>query len=104
MVPTNLFAKQEETQRTNIWTPSGERRVGGIGRLGLTYVMGFPGGPVVKNPPASAGDTRDMDSIPGSGRSPDQEDPRGQEMAAHSSILAWRIPWTKEPNGLQSMG
>ena len=70
MVPTNLFAKQEETQRTNIWTPSGERRVGGIGRLGLTYVMGFPGGPVVKNPPASAGDTRDVDSIPGSGRSP----------------------------------
>ena len=31
---------------------------------------GFPGGSVIKNPPASAGDTRDMDSIPGSGRSP----------------------------------
>ena len=32
--------------------------------------MGFPGGAVVKNPPASAGDTRDVGSIPGSGRSP----------------------------------
>ena len=32
------------------------------------------------------------------------EDPLEKEMAAHSSILAWRIPWTKEPGGLQSMG
>ena len=36
--------------------------------------------------------------IPGSGRSP------GEGMATHSSILAWRIPWTEEPGGLQSMG
>ena len=34
----------------------------------------------------------------------DWEDPLEKEMAAHSSILAWRIPWTKEPGGLQSMG
>ena len=34
----------------------------------------------------------------------DQEDPLGKEMAIHSSMLAWRIPWTKEPSGLQSMG
>ena len=33
-----------------------------------------------------------------------QEDPLGKEMATHSSILAWRIPWTEEPEGLQSMG
>ena len=33
-----------------------------------------------------------------------QEDPPEKEMAAHSSILAWRIPWTEEPGGLQSMG
>ena len=33
-----------------------------------------------------------------------QEDPLEKEMATHSSILAWRIPWTKEPAGLQSMG
>ena len=33
-----------------------------------------------------------------------QEDPLKKEMAAHSSILVWRIPWTEEPGGLQSMG
>ena len=53
---------------------------------------------MVKNLPANAGDKRDMGSIPGSGRSP------GGRMATHSSILAWRIPWTEEPGGLQSMG
>ena len=34
----------------------------------------------------------------------DQEDPLEKEMATHSSILAWRIPWTEEPGGLQSTG
>ena len=33
-----------------------------------------------------------------------QEDPLEKEMARHSSILAWKIPWTEEPGGLQSMG
>ena len=33
-----------------------------------------------------------------------QEDPLDEEMATHSSILAWKIPWTEEPGGLQSMG
>ena len=33
-----------------------------------------------------------------------QEDPLEEEMAAHSSILAWKIPWAEEPGGLQSMG
>ena len=37
-------------------------------------------------------------------RSWGQEDPLEKEMATHSSILAWRIPWTEEPNGLQSTG
>ena len=50
--------------------------------------MGFPGGSVVKNLPANAGDAG---SIPGSKRYP------GEEMAIHSSILAWRIPRTEEP-------
>ena len=53
---------------------------------------------VVKNPPDDAGDIRDAGSIPGSGRSP------GGGHGNHSSSLAWRIPWTKEPGGLQSMG
>ena len=34
----------------------------------------------------------------------DREDPLEEDMATHSSILAWRIPWTEEPGGLQSMG
>ena len=33
-----------------------------------------------------------------------QEDPLEKEMATHSSILAWKIPWTEEPDNLQSMG
>ena len=33
-----------------------------------------------------------------------QEDPLEKEMATHSSILAWEIPWTEKPGGLQSMG
>ena len=37
-------------------------------------------------------------------RFPGQEDPLEEETAPHSSILAWRIPWTEEPGGLQSMG
>ena len=37
-------------------------------------------------------------------RSLGQDDPLEGEMATHSSILVWRIPWTEEPGGLQSMG
>ena len=37
-------------------------------------------------------------------RSLGREDPLEKEMATHSSILAWRVPWTEEPGGLQSMG
>ena len=47
-----------------------------------------------KNPPANAGDMRDDDSVPGSGRGP------GAGRASHSSVLAWSIPWTEEPGGL----
>ena len=59
--------------------------------------MSFPGGSVVKNPPINAGDAGDMSSIPGSER------PLEEEMAILFSILAWEIPWTEEPGGLQSM-
>jgi len=52
---------------------------------------------VVKNPPANAGDLSDMGSIP------ESEDPLQEEMATHSSILAWRLPWTEEPGRLQFM-
>ena len=50
---------------------------------------------VVKNPPA--GDVRVTGSIPGFERSPEEG------TATHFNILAWRIPWTKEPGGLVSM-
>ena len=59
--------------------------------------MGFPGGALVKNPPTNAGNTRDAGSVR------IWEDPLEQKMATHSSILAWKIPWTEEPGGLQSM-
>ena len=42
--------------------------------------------------------------LPMQGLIPDQEDLLEKEMETHSSILAWRIPWTEEPGGLQSMG
>ena len=53
--------------------------------------------PVVKNPPANVGDIRNEGSIPGLERSP------GGGHGTHSSILAWRIPWTEEPGGLWSI-
>ena len=52
---------------------------------------GFPGGSLVRNPSAMAGD---MGLIPGPARS------TGKERAIHSSILALEIPWTEEPGGL----
>ena len=58
--------------------------------------MGFPGGSALKNPSASA---EDLGS-----RSLGREDPLEKRMAPHSSILAWRIPWTEEAGGLRSMG
>jgi len=58
----------------------------------------FPGSPSGKELSADAGDTRDAGSILG------QEDPLEKGMATHSSILAWGMPWTEEPGGLQSMG
>ena len=57
-------------------------------------IQGFPSGSVVKNPSANARDKGDESSMPG------WEDLLEEEMATHSSILAWRIPWTEEPGGL----
>ena len=61
----------------------------------LNELKGFPGGSVVKNLPANAGDTIDAGLIPG------QEDPLEKEMTTYSSSLAWEIPWTEQPGGLQ---
>ena len=71
-----------------------------VGSVSFPFLVtpGFPDGTVVKNLPAKAGDKRDRGSILGLGRSP------GGGNGNHSSILAWKIPWTGEPGGLQSMG
>ena len=57
--------------------------------------MGFPGDTAGKNLPANPGDV---------GLIPGQEDLLEEDMATHSSILVWKIPWTEEPTGLQSEG
>ena len=57
--------------------------------------MGFSGGLVEKNPPAMK--ETQVQTLAG-------EDPLEKKMATHSSILAWKIPWTEEPGRLQSMG
>ena len=60
----------------------------------LSWYLGFPHSSVSKESACSAGD---LGLIPG------WEDPLEKEMETHSSILAWRIPWTEEPGGLQSL-
>ena len=54
-------------------------------------------GATVKNPPANARDARELQSL-------GKEDPLEEQMATHSSILAWKIPWTEETGGLQPVG
>ena len=61
-------------------------------------IVVFPDGSTVKNPPARQ-ELQKMQV-----QSLGQEDPLEGGMASHSSILAWRIPWTEEPGGLQSIG
>ena len=66
--------------------------------VSFIFAWAFQVALVVKNPPANAGD-------PSHGvRSLGLEDPLKKEMAIHSSILAWKIPWTEEAGGLQSEG
>ena len=63
--------------------------------LPTTVFLGFSGGSDGKEFARNAGDLV---------RSPGQEDPLKKGTATHSSILAWRIPWTEEPGRLQSVG
>ena len=58
-------------------------------------ILDFPGGSVGEESACNAGDP---------GLIPGGEDPLEKEVATHSGILAWEIPWTEEPGGLQSMG
>ena len=66
-----------------------------IQRMCLPYTWGFPGGSVVRNPPGKRG--MRVGSL-------GQEDPLEKERATHSSIFAWKIPWTEELGGLQPTG
>ena len=122
--PHNLFTKDMilinlllAYHFASCWNPSETSCAASVGRLCLNpivvqvhwgcttgtrqsrghFLTTVPGGSVVKNLPANAGDTRDVGSISGLGWSLEKE------MATHSSILAWKIPWT-EDLGLQAMG
>ena len=64
--------------------------------LPLIIIMFHLRGTSGKEPACQAGDTREVGSISGSARYLEKE------MATHCSILAWRLPWTEEPGGLQS--
>ena len=63
-------------------------------RKSVTHTLGFPGGSVVKNLPAMQESQV---------RSLNWDSPLEEGMATCSSILAWRVPWTEEPDGLQSI-
>ena len=74
-----------------------------IGLQKCYFLLSLPVGasqvaPVEKNLPANAGDTREWVWSLG------EEDPQEEGMATHSSIFAWRIPWTEEPGRLQAIG
>ena len=78
-------------KRETRWEEKRQSRNNGLYFL----LLEFPGGSVVKNPPANAGDAGSIHRLGG---------PPEKEMATHLSILAWEIPWTEEPGGLQPMG
>ena len=64
-------------------------------RLATPVFLDFLGGSMAENLPTTQ--ETQVQSL-------DEDDPLEESMATHSSILAWRIPWTEEPGGLQSMG
>ena len=83
MWPLDHLVKKEFTQKQFTGRPIRQK---------LISQMGFPGSSVVKNLPAIAGDAC---SIPELGRS------MKKEIATHSNIVAWEIPWMEEPGGSQ---
>ena len=85
-----LEAEISSSLYSGVESSLGDRVLGEV-RKGL----GFPGGSVIKNPPA-----KPETQVQFLG----QEAPLEKEMATYSSIFAWEIPWTEEPSGLQFMG
>ena len=84
------FSFHSETGPGYRWMVNSSRRIKGW----CTSNRGFPHGSAVENPPAMP--EMQFQSL-------DREDPLEKEMATHSSIRAWRIPWTEKPGGLQSV-
>ena len=84
-----------EAQHLSAYLKSSGRRILGPVDLLKTFTLAFLGGSDGKESTCNA---NDLVSIPGLGRSLEEE------MATHSSILAWRIPWTEDPSWVQSMG
>ena len=91
-LPTPVFLPGESHRQRSLvgYSPWGHKESDMTERLNS-----HTGGSAVQNLPTNAGDAS---LIPESGRSPEEE------MATHASILAWEIPWTEEPAGLQSRG
>ena len=95
-VPWGLSGKESVCNEGDPGSTSGSGRSPGEGNgHPLQYSRASLGAQTVKNPPA-VWETR-IRSLGG-------EDPLEKGMATHSSILAWRIPWTEDPGGLQFMG
>ena len=92
-----LFSSHLSNTLQNFWScyTNTELISGNLRHFTHTYIWGFPGASVVNIPPAK----QDMQV-----QSLGWEDPLEKEMATHSSLLTWKIPWIEEPGGLQSMG
>ena len=95
-----LSKRKPQSERAMMESENPSQEMGEASSWGLRpgVQVDFPGALVEKNPPTNAGSVRDLGSISGLGRSPEEG------MATHPSILAWRISWTEEPGGLQSIG
>ena len=96
MIPSGgcLALEAEDNETQTEWQSWRSEQTGGRGYLAWSEVTrGFPGGSVVKNPPAMQ-----ETHLPTLG----QEEPLEKGMATHSSVLPWEMPRTEEPGGLQS--
>ena len=111
MYSHSLIVRKRQTERHSMNWPVSIHQTNWPVRSKVTYIRlpttdrrrlrrhaGFPEGTVVKNPPASAGDAEVQ--VPSRCWKHPLEGGRGTD----SSILAWNIPWTEEPGGLQSTG
>ena len=99
-MPSILLRRRTQSRGWADWEPAYTAKVPvrEPQQVRVAVTQGFPGGAAVKNLPANPGDTEKWV------RSLGQGDPLEEEMATHSSILAWKFSWTEEPGGIQSMG